>query len=179
MSSPLSTASLVPSPLPETSFTPALPEQRSPAKNITSCFHPKQRRKSLHHFADCCGSVCPPLQLFYLVHQLFWVRVSFERFEGEMSPEAVRELHQRELGRNAWRYTGESASRSSSHTPESPIKLKMLQSPNSTLPTRLLLHQERDLLRTKTQPEMACWFHLPRQPLLSGSCPIDRELEEY
>lgn len=74
------------------------------AKNITSFFHSEQKGKNLHYFADSCGSVCPSAQLLYWPHQQFRVRVVLEIFEGEMSPEVFRVLHQRELGTSTKNY---------------------------------------------------------------------------
>ena len=95
--------------------------------------------------------MCPPTQLIYWSHQRSWVRVVSEFFEGEMSLEGVGVLHQRELDRGTWRYTGEGASLPTPPSPSKPyIKLEALQSPNSALPPTLLPRQNRDLLSAPT-----------------------------
>lgn len=83
-------------------FTPTLSDPPlilcHPPKCSTTSFCERRRRRDSHYFPDPWGSFCPPIQLLYGAHMWSWARVSLEVIEGEVNPELVRVLHQRELG---------------------------------------------------------------------------------
>lgn len=139
-------------PLPHSCLNNSLILQ-SPVKIISS-FHPKQRGKNLHYFADSCGSVCCSTKLSYWVYQRSRVRIFLEITEGEMSQEVIWILHQRELetGHLAldWR-------RCSCSLVSPPYTL---QHSNFQIPSPQLPHT----LNTRTLQEITCGFHLPCHP---------------